>query len=1078
MATISNNEIKIKYSLDTTDLANATALFDRLSAEDRQLLNDLKKLQAQLQATGQTGQQSGRAINNGYTAAKGSITDLSSRVRDLTTKLNSLNPSASNYERTLNRLQRAQANLNIATAQMNAALGKTKTTIDSTSNAFAGLGSTVRGAFGVAAFLAFGKSVIDATIKMDGLKKAIEFTSGSMEGGAANMEFLTRIAEKFGIPIEAAAEGFKTFSAAAGRAGYTVMQQRQMFTDLSKAMSALQLDAQSAGLVLFGFGQLMSKNKVSAQELYHQIGERLPIGMQAAQIAAAKVTGQLKVTSGELIKLVEDGKLLSTDFAPAFTEALGKLAESGAYVETLGKNVNRLDNAWKEFKKTLGDSTFLGSLVSGLTSVLKYLEGITEASNYLVENGFFPDIDFQTFKQVEKDAVHTFDIIQLAGEESFKSLANINVAYQKSLTDDTEEGIQTRTALELQYNLQRKQALEDLGQKIEKEEDNIARYKRNIETIKDRDTRIYNYKQLKIAESALASYKKLLGTIPELKLIQVDPEAEKKRLKGLEDEYRKIIAAIEARKKAEDDLIKSQTREGYTRDVKLLQNNIKFNEEMLVQDEKYGKLGVELAKNNQVEREAENVKNAQDIKNTRAKALDEALKIEQKYIEDTRKMVSDAYNKRRQANQSDLQNAIEDQQKAEKEKIDDLTIQLNKAIQVQELKDSDRKALIKKYNDQVKLIEMNGYAERLFLLEEYYKEQDKLDKEASFETSKIYANAATRRLAADAKSQYDREDILDQGALAEITIEKNKLEYNRKQNEDNTEILEEERQRNNKKILADLEALKASEYEIQVRMEQRKWERTQEIIEAASSAISQIMNDVTNLYLSNLDREKDALQQKYDADVRLADGNKQKLAQLAQEKARKEYEIELKQFRARQLMAVAEVIFKTAPEIAKWISTGVLAPVAAIGLAAQAFAIGAILAQPPPVPPYKDGTKGRPHPGGPAIVGEAGTEKVITTDGQVYFTPPTATLIDLPKGAQVIPNHALSRKEVFWANSIKENRGRDGESGIGHKLDRIGGILEALPVHQVNMNEKGFEKFIRTPRRTTKILNNQFPNKH
>ena len=52
MATISNNEIKIKYSLDTTDLANATALFDRLSAEDRQLLNDLKRLQAQLNATG------------------------------------------------------------------------------------------------------------------------------------------------------------------------------------------------------------------------------------------------------------------------------------------------------------------------------------------------------------------------------------------------------------------------------------------------------------------------------------------------------------------------------------------------------------------------------------------------------------------------------------------------------------------------------------------------------------------------------------------------------------------------------------------------------------------------------------------------------------------------------------------------------------------------------------------------------------------------------------------------------------------------------------------------------------------
>ena len=64
MATISNNEIKIKYSLDTTDLANATALFDRLSAEDRQLLNDLRRLQNQLNATGQAGTAAGNNISN------------------------------------------------------------------------------------------------------------------------------------------------------------------------------------------------------------------------------------------------------------------------------------------------------------------------------------------------------------------------------------------------------------------------------------------------------------------------------------------------------------------------------------------------------------------------------------------------------------------------------------------------------------------------------------------------------------------------------------------------------------------------------------------------------------------------------------------------------------------------------------------------------------------------------------------------------------------------------------------------------------------------------------------------------
>ncbi len=323
-----------------------------------------------------------------------------------------------------------------------------------------------------------------------------------------------------------------------------------------------------------------------------------------------------------------------------------------------------------------------------------------------------------------------------------------------------------------------------------------------------------------------------------------------------------------------------------------------------------------------------------------------------------------------------------------------------------------------------------------------------------------------------------RADIADESAMTQIKIEKDRNKQQRQLNLENSTLTLEQKQILNEKLEAQDVLLDAKLTEITKNGEKRRLEYKLEIYQATFEAISSAFNQITELYISNLDREKEALAMKYDADVRLADGNKQKLAQLAQEKARAEYEIELKQFKARQIMAVAEVIFKTAPEIARWISTGVLAPVAAIGLAAQAFAIGAILAQPPPVPPYKDGTKGIPHPGGPALVGEAGTEKVITTDGQVYYTPPMATLVDLPKGAQVIPNHALSRRELFLAGSLNEKKPGSPNSDIGHKLDRIGGILEGLPVHQVNMNEKGFEKFIRTPRRTTKILNNQFPVKH
>jgi hypothetical protein len=232
-----------------------------------------------------------------------------------------------------------------------------------------------------------------------------------------------------------------------------------------------------------------------------------------------------------------------------------------------------------------------------------------------------------------------------------------------------------------------------------------------------------------------------------------------------------------------------------------------------------------------------------------------------------------------------------------------------------------------------------------------------------------------------------------------------------------------------------------------------------------------ITDGVFGLYQANLNNEMNLLNKRYEEEVRLADGNKQRLTEIEQEKAAKEKEIKTKQFQAEQAAAVARVIFETASQVAKWASSPVTAPLAALTLAVQAAQIGFILAQ--PVPEFAEGTKGKPFKGGKAMVGERGVEKVVTESGKVYFTPPTATLVDLPKGSQVIPNHALSKQEIYWGSMQSSKQAGSGSPMIG-KLDELGSILKGLPITQLNMDERGFEKFIRTPRRTTKILNNRF----
>ena len=250
----------------------------------------------------------------------------------------------------------------------------------------------------------------------------------------------------------------------------------------------------------------------------------------------------------------------------------------------------------------------------------------------------------------------------------------------------------------------------------------------------------------------------------------------------------------------------------------------------------------------------------------------------------------------------------------------------------------------------------------------------------------------------------------------------------------------------------------------------RKQEEKKEAIRQKAFELGQtIVDGGFDLYQARLNKELSLLDKRYSEEIRLADGNQQKIDQLNQEKAEKERELKIKQFKADQAAAAARVIFALAEQVMKYGTSN--PPLALLAGAIAAAQLGFIAAQ--PVPEFAEGTKGKPFKGGKAIVGERGVEKVVTESGKVYFTPPTATLVDLPKGSQVIPNHALSKQEIFMASHYASRSSSTASPVVG-ELRELGSIIRSLPITQLNMDERGFEKYIRTPRRTTKVLNNRF----
>jgi hypothetical protein len=262
-----------------------------------------------------------------------------------------------------------------------------------------------------------------------------------------------------------------------------------------------------------------------------------------------------------------------------------------------------------------------------------------------------------------------------------------------------------------------------------------------------------------------------------------------------------------------------------------------------------------------------------------------------------------------------------------------------------------------------------------------------------------------------------------------------------------------------------------AEHERELEEVKKQEERKQAIREKAYELTQTIVQGAFDLYQANLNSELTSIQKRYDEEIRLADGNQQKIDELNQKKAEKEKEIRTRQFKAEQAASIAQIIFSLGEQLMKYGTNPATVPLALLASGIAAAQIGIIAAT--PVPEFAEGTKGKPFKGGKAIVGERGVEKVVTESGKVYFTPPTATLVDLPKGSQVIPNHALSRQELFLASHYA-NRSSSSASPVVGKLDELGSIIKSLPITQLNMNERGFEKFIRTPRRTTKVLNNRF----
>lgn len=233
-----------------------------------------------------------------------------------------------------------------------------------------------------AAYLSFtgviagGRAVLDAAIANERLMNTLTVGVGNVQAATREYAFLRQESDRLGLQFITTADQYAKLAAASKGTQLEGQATRDIFVAIAQASTVLGLSADQAGGALLAIQQMISKGKVSAEELRGQLGERLP---GAFQIVARAIG----VTTAELDKMLESGKLTAEVLLPAFAVELNKTfgAQSQESARGLNAQLNRLDNSLNDLKLSVGKLGLIDAFSGGIDFATKFVSVIDRATD-------------------------------------------------------------------------------------------------------------------------------------------------------------------------------------------------------------------------------------------------------------------------------------------------------------------------------------------------------------------------------------------------------------------------------------------------------------------------------------------------------------------------------------------------------------------------------------------------------------------------------------------------------------------------------------------------------------------------
>lgn len=241
--------------------------------------------------------------------------------------------------------------------------------ISQVKNSLAGLGRTIKnfsgmllGGLGLSALVGQFKQ---ASTEMSVAKATLENVSKGFKEYSENMAFLKNISNKYGQDLISLTNGFAKFRAAADQTNLSIDQMRYIYDALTRAAGAYHLSAEQTSNVMLAVEQMLSKGKVTAEELRRQLGNSLPGAFNLMAQAAG-------VSTAELERMMKAGEVISEKVLPRFAQVLNAV-NAAANFDSLQSSLNRFKNAWVGFVDKSPFEEFFKWLVDIGTKSLNFI---------------------------------------------------------------------------------------------------------------------------------------------------------------------------------------------------------------------------------------------------------------------------------------------------------------------------------------------------------------------------------------------------------------------------------------------------------------------------------------------------------------------------------------------------------------------------------------------------------------------------------------------------------------------------------------------------------------------------------